>query len=128
MNDIKKKILIVEDEVFLREICAKQLSKDGFEISEAQDGEEALKKVEEVKPDLVLLDIILPLIDGFGVLKKIRENSDEKIKNVPIIMLTNLGQEEDIKNAMALGATEYMVKSYFTTEEIEAKIKKMLGL
>jgi len=122
------KVLLVEDDSFLRDICFKKLNKEGFNVAVAVNGEEAVKKVTEFKPAIVLLDIILPAMDGFEVLKAIRSNSDEAVKNVPVIMLTNLGQEEDNRKALALGASDYLVKAHFTTEEIVEKIKSKLGL
>jgi DNA-binding response OmpR family regulator len=122
------KVLLVEDDSFLRDICFKKLNKEGFNVDAAVNGEEAVKKVVEFKPAIVLLDIILPAMDGFEVLKEIRSHNDKDIKNVPIIMLTNLGQEEDNKKALALGANDYLVKAHFTTEEIVEKIKNRLGL
>ncbi|MEK7202756.1 MAG: response regulator [Patescibacteria group bacterium] len=122
------KILFVEDDSYLRGICCKKLKKEGFNVFEAIDGEEAIKMVNKVEPDLVLLDIILPSIDGFEVLKQIRSHKNELIKNIPVIMLTNLGQEEDIKKALDLKANDYLVKAYFTTEEIVEKIKNKLKL
>lgn len=129
-DDIEKlgiKVLIVEDDHFLREICAKKLVKEGFTVFEAIDGERALKEIEKMKPDIVLLDIILPAIDGFEVLKKIRSYKNEKMKKTPIIMLSNLGQKDDIKKAMDLGADSYLIKAHFTTEEIVEKIKEVLS-
>ncbi|MDO9399130.1 MAG: response regulator [bacterium] len=122
------KVLLVEDDSFLREICYKKLKKEGFDVFSAVDGEEALKMVIKVEPNIVLLDIILPSIDGFEVLKQIRSNKNASIKNVPVIMLTNLGQEEDIKKAQDLKASGYLIKAHFTTEEIVKKIKSQLGL
>jgi DNA-binding response OmpR family regulator len=121
------KVMLVEDDSFLRDICAKKLSKEGFEVYEAIDGEEALKIVEKVNPDIVLLDIILPAIDGFEVLEKIRSNPNLKTQKVPIIMLSNLGQKDDIEKALKIGANDYLVKAHFNTEEIIEKIKKELG-
>jgi len=120
------KVLIVEDDAFLREICVKKMVKEGFSVYEAADGEQAIAEVGKIKPDIVLLDIILPAIDGFEVLKSIRENKDKKISQVPIFMLSNLGQESDIKKAMELGANDYLIKAHFTTEDIVDKIKKLL--
>ncbi|MFH1583388.1 MAG: response regulator [Candidatus Falkowbacteria bacterium] len=122
------KVLLVEDDSFLREICYKKLKKEGFNVAIAVDGEEAVKKISEFMPAIVLLDIILPAMDGFEVLKEIRSHKDKLIKNVPVIMLTNLGQEEDNKKALDLGANDYLVKAHFTTEEIVEKIKSRLGL
>lgn len=121
-------VLLVEDDSFLRDICAKKLSKEGFTVYEAIDGENALSILNSVVPDIVLLDIILPAIDGFGVLEKIRSHKKAKIKNVTVIMLSNLGQKDDIEKAMAIGANSYLVKAHFTTEEIVNKIKKELSI
>lgn len=121
------KVLLVEDDSFLREISSKKLTKEGYTVFEAIDGSQAVDGIKEIKPDIVLLDIILPAIDGFQVLSQIRGSSEEKIAKVPVIMLSNLGQDDDIKKAMDMGANDYLVKAHFTTEEIVAKIKKILG-
>jgi DNA-binding response OmpR family regulator len=122
------KVLLVEDDKFLRDICRTKLLKEGFLVHEAIDGEQALADIEKVKPHIVLLDIILPNIDGYEVLTKIRSNQNPAIANVPIIMLSNLGQEDDIQRALDLGANNYLVKAHFTTDEIVAKIKETLGV
>jgi DNA-binding response OmpR family regulator len=119
------KVMLVEDDTFLREICGKKLDKEGFTVYEAIDGEQAVANVEDVQPDIVLLDIILPAIDGFQVLEKIRKIKGT-VGKTPVIMLSNLGQEDDIKKAMDMGANDYLVKAHFTTEEIVEKIKKIL--
>lgn len=121
------KVLLVEDDAFLREICSKKLTKEGYTVFEAVDGEQALVGVFEAKPDIILLDIILPAVDGFQILSQIKSSEDEKIKNIPVIMLSNLGQEDDIKKAMDMGANDYLIKAHFTTEEIVGKIKKILN-
>lgn len=121
------KVLLVEDDSFLREICGKKLAKEGYTVYEAIDGEEALNGVKDVKPDIILLDIILPAIDGFQILHQIRNYKDKAIAETPVIMLSNLGQDDDIKKAMDMGANDYLVKAHFTTEEIATKIKKILG-
>lgn len=121
------KVALVEDDPFLREICSKKLTKEGYTVYEAIDGQQALDTVKQVKPDIVLLDIILPAIDGFQILHELRNNTDKTIAKVPIIMLSNLGQDDDIKKAMEMGANDYLVKAHFTTEEIAEKIKKTLG-
>ena len=120
------KVLLVEDDRFLREICSKKLIKEGFRVFEAADGEQALKDIEKVAPEIVLLDIILPAIDGFQVLAQVRASKSKKIAKVPIIMLSNLGQEDDIKKALKFGANDYLIKAHFTTEEIVDKIRKTL--
>jgi len=121
------KVALVEDDPFLREICSKKLAKEGYTVYEAIDGQQALDTIKKVKPDIVLLDIILPAIDGFQILHELRQNPDKAIASVPIIMLSNLGQDDDIKKAMEMGANDYLVKAHFTTEEIAEKIKKTLG-
>ncbi len=120
------KVLLVEDDSFLREISSKKLSKEGFIVYEAMDGEQAVYGAENVEPDIILLDIILPILDGFQILEKIKSNSDPKISEVPVIMLSHLGQDDDIKKAMEMGAKDYLVKAHFTTEEIVGKIKSIL--
>ncbi len=116
-----KKILIIEDDRFLRELISRKLSDDGFETVEAVDGEEGIKKVKEEKPDLILLDLILPSIDGFEVLSRIKK--DESIKSIPVIILSNLGQKEEVEKGLKLGAVDYLIKAHFTPGEIVSKIK-----
>ncbi len=128
INKQDVKVLIVEDDSFLRDLCIKKLSKKGFTVYEAVDGEKALNQLEKMRPDIILLDIILPVIDGFDVLKKIKTNEDESIKNIPVLMLSNLGEKDDIKKAKNLGASDYLVKAHFTTEGITSKIKEELNL
>lgn len=120
------KVLLVEDDAFLREICSNKLSSDGYSVYTAIDGEQALKIIDQVKPDIVLLDIILPSIDGFQILHEIRHNQDQSIAKIPVIMLSNLGQDGDVKKAMDMGANDFLVKAHFTTDEIAKKIKKYL--
>ena len=117
-------ILIIEDDKFLRELIAKKLIKEGYEISEAVDGEEGMKKVKEEKPDLVLLDLILPGIDGFEVLARMREES--ALYSIPVIILSNLGQKEDVEKGLKMGAVDYLIKAHFTPGEIIDKIKAAL--
>jgi len=118
------KVLILEDDKFLRELIAQKLQREGFLISEAIDGEEGLKKIKEENPDLVLLDLILPGIDGFEVLKKIKD--DESTSQIPVIVLSNLGQKDDVDRGIKLGAVDYLIKAHFTPREIIEKIKKAL--
>jgi DNA-binding response OmpR family regulator len=118
------KILIVEDDRFLRELIARKLKNEGYEVLEAVDGEEGLKRIKEEKPDLVLLDLILPGIDGFEVLAKAKEDPDTA--QIPVIILSNLGQREEIEKGMKLGAIDYLIKAHFTPGEIIEKIKNIL--
>jgi len=119
-----KTILIIEDDKFLRELIAQKLLKENYEISEAVDGEEGIKKIREEKPDLILLDLILPGIDGFEVLSRMK--SGEEISSIPVIILSNLGQKEDVERGLNLGAKDYLIKAHFTPGEIIEKIKKIL--
>jgi len=118
-------ILIVEDDKFLRELISQKLVKEGYNISQAIDGEEGLKKIKEEKPDLVLLDLILPGIDGFEVLARVQE--EQGAIRVPVIILSNLGQKEDVEKGLKLGAVDYLVKAHFTPGEIIEKMKRILG-
>ena len=121
---MSKRILIVEDDRFLRELIVKKLSNEGYEVVEAVDGEEGLQKTKETKPDIVLLDLILPGIDGFEVLAQKKE--DPSIAAVPVIVLSNLGQKEDVDRGLSLGATDYLIKAHFTPGEIIEKVRNIL--
>jgi len=119
-----KNILIVEDDKILRELISRKLQKEDYNISAAIDGEEGLKKVKEEKPDIVLLDLILPGIDGFEVLERIKQ--DPEINKIPVVILSNLGQKEEIEKGLKLGATDYLIKAHFTLSEIVAKVRTIL--
>jgi DNA-binding response OmpR family regulator len=119
------KILIVEDDKFLRELIAKKLKNEGFDVVEAVNGEEGLKKIKEERPDLVLLDLILPGIDGFEVLARVKE--DPNLAQIPVIILSNLGQREEVERGLKLGARDYLIKAHFTPGEIVEKIKNILS-
>ena len=124
-NEEKKQtIMIVEDDSFVMDIYKTKLSQEGFSVVEAENGAEALKKLKDVKPDLMLLDIIMPYMDGLEVLKKMKENEDTK--NIPVILLTNLSQKEEVDKGMSLGAKDYLIKSHFTPSEVLEKIKSCL--
>ena len=118
------KILIVEDDKFLRDLISKKLVAEDFEISSATDGTEALNVVGQEKPDLILLDIILPGINGFDVLKQLKD--DARFSKIPVIILSNLSQTEDVKKGVELGAVDFLIKAHFTPTEIVEKIKQIL--
>jgi len=120
------RILVIEDDQFLRDLLKTKLNKEGFSVETAIDGPEGLEKILKEKPDLILLDIILPGIDGFEILKKIRKDVKTDIASMPTILLSNLGQEADVEKGRALGADDYLIKSNFTIDEIIAKIHKVL--
>ena len=117
-------IFIIEDDKFLRELIVRKLNEEGFDVSEAIDGEEGIKEIKEKKPDLILLDLILPGIDGFEVLSQIK--SDSELSSIPVIIISNLGQKEDIEKGMKLGAVDYLIKAHFDPNEIVEKIKTTL--
>lgn len=119
-----KKILVVEDDKFLRDLTIRKLLGEGFEVLDAMDGEDGLKKIKEGKPDLVLLDLILPGIDGFEVLS--RKKEDSSIASIPVIILSNLGQKEEVEKGLKLGAIDYLIKAHFTPGEIIEKVKSVL--
>ncbi len=118
------KVLIVEDDKFLRDLIVQKLKREGFAIFEAVDGEEGLKITKEKHPDIILLDLILPGLDGFEILRRIK--SDTATASIPVIVLSNLGQKEDMDRAMSGGAEDFMVKAHFTPGEIIAKVKFIL--
>lgn len=120
------KVLIVEDDKFLSELISTKLDKEGFNIALAGDGETGIKKAEEFKPEIILLDIMLPGMDGFEVLEKLKSSTDAQLKNTPVIILSNFGQESKVERGLQLGAVDYLVKANFTTGEIVAKIKEVL--
>ncbi|MEA3293156.1 MAG: response regulator [Patescibacteria group bacterium] len=121
---MKKTILIVEDDKFLRELMVGKLKEEDYCVIEAIDGEKGIKKIEKEKPDLVLLDLILPGIDGFEVLSKVKENPS--ISSIPIIILSNLGQKDEVEKGLSLGAVDYLIKAHFTPGEIMDKLKNHL--
>ncbi len=120
---MKKNILIIEDDDFFRELLRKKLSSE-FTILEAVDGEKGVKAIKEKKPDLVLLDLLLPNVDGFGVLSQTK--ADSTVAAIPIIILSNLGQQEDIERAIKLGAKDFLIKSQFDIDQVIEKIKNIL--
>lgn len=116
MSTPPKKILIIEDDVFLNELMAKKLLEEGFDVLKAANGEEGLEQARQENPDLILLDLILPGMDGFEILEKLKE--DQETSPIPVIILSNLGQREDIERGFDLGADDYLIKAHFTPDEI----------
>ncbi|MFA6391834.1 MAG: response regulator [Patescibacteria group bacterium] len=120
----KKKIVLVEDDSFLAGMYVSKLNLENFEVKLAENGEDGLKTATDEMPDLILLDILLPRMDGFEVLKKLKKNP--ATADIPVILLTNLGQKKDVDRGMALGAVDYLIKAHFMPNEVIAKIKKIL--
>jgi DNA-binding response OmpR family regulator len=119
-----KKILLVEDDSFLIDIYKTKFKEAGFELEVAKDGQTALKMLKKIKPDLLLLDIVLPQISGWEILGEIRENSS--FKNLKVIILSNLGQKEEVEKGLKLGADKYLIKAYYTPAEIVQEVKELL--
>jgi len=122
----KVKVLIVDDDAFLSGIYATKLELDGFAVVSARDGDEGLKAALKEIPDLILLDVLMPKLDGFEVLKRLK--AEETTKHIPVIMLTNLGQKEDVEKGLQEGAADYLIKAHFVPAEAVAKIKKVLKM
>jgi DNA-binding response OmpR family regulator len=118
------KILFIEDEPGLQKTVGEILRQEGFEILEALDGETGVEIATKEKPDLVLLDLILPKKDGFEVLKALKENPETK--DIKVIVLTNLETSSDVEKALELGATNYLVKANYELEEVVQKVKDLL--
>lgn len=124
MADTKKKILIVEDDTTIKTMYKGKFESDGFEVLTAGAGAEGLELAKNEKPNIIMLDIILPQMDGFSVLEGLK--GDSKTKNIPVIMLTNLGTDEDKKKGEKLGAVDYIVKANLTPAQVSEKIKKYI--
>lgn len=118
-------ILIAEDDKFLVKVYTTKLSKEGFQVEVASNGEEALKLAREKNPDLIFCDLMMPIKDGFEVLKELK--ADTKLKKIKVVILSNLSQEEDKKRVMDLGAEEYIVKANVPFSEVIALAKKYLA-
>ena len=119
-----KTILLVEDDPFLIDIYTHKLKISGFEVKLADNGRKALEIIKKEKPDLVLLDIVLPEIAGWEVLKKIKDGGSNN--DLKIIILSNLGQKEEVEKGLKLGAVRYLIKAHFTPSEVVEEIKKVL--
>lgn len=120
----KTYIFIVEDDKFLRELLVRKLKLQGFKTAAAIEGGEALKKIKEESPQLILLDLVLPGIDGFEVLKQLKQEA--QTEKIPVIILSNLGQKEEVERGLKLGANDYLIKAHFTPDEVIRKINEVL--
>jgi len=126
MSEAKKTIMIVEDDSFVMDIYETKVVKEGFDVIKAVNGAEAMEKLEKGSiPDLILLDIIMPYMSGLEVLKKIKKN--KRLSKIPIVLLTNLSQKEEVQEGFDLGAKDYLIKSHFTPSEVMEKINKYLN-
>ncbi len=123
-NRTKPLILLVEDDTFLAGMYVTKLTMEHFRVELATDGASGLAKAEELVPDLILLDILLPKMNGFEVLRKIK--AQPSLRQVPVILLTNLGQKNDVTQGLDLGAADYLIKAHFMPSEVVDKIKRQL--
>lgn len=121
-----KHILIVEDDTFLLNIYKTKFEFEGFKVSTAENGEMGLTESRKKKPDLILLDILMPKMDGFTFLQE--QKKDKVIKDIPVILLTNLGQKDDVQKGLELGAKDYIIKAHFKPSEVVEKVRKLLGI
>ena len=125
MVDAKKiHVLLVEDDTFLANIYKTKFDMEGFKVSVSENGEEGLADAKKKKPDIILLDILLPKMDGFTVLEKLKEASG--VKDIPVILLTNLGQKDDVSKGLEMGAVDYLIKAHFKPSEVVEKGNKVL--
>lgn len=126
MAEQKAHVLLVEDDVFLSGIYQKKFEMEGYKISTADNGEKGLADAKKKKPDIILLDILLPKMDGFSVLKELK--ADASVRDIPVILLTNLGQKDDVAKGLEAGAVDYLIKAHFKPSEIVEKVKQVLHL
>lgn len=125
MENNEVKILLIEDDPFLLSMYATKFELEGFKIATADNGEKGLEMAVKENPDIILLDILMPKMNGFEVLERLK--SDPKIKDVPVILLTNLNQKDEVERGMALGADDYLIKAHFMPSEVVGKIRKIIG-
>ncbi len=119
-----KKILVVEDDIYLSGAYKTKLVKMGFDVRTAGDGFEALDVLKDYKPDLILLDLVMPRKDGFATLEEIKK--DDNLKTIPVLVATNLGQKEDVERGMKLGAVDYLVKTDTSIDDFVNKIQSLI--
>ena len=125
-GELQKKIFIIDDDDFLLDMYAVKFRESGFDIEVANSGAGALEKIKNgLVPDIVLLDIVMPGMDGFEFLKRVR--AENLIPRAITVVLTNLGQKEDVERGMAYGIKDYVIKAHHTPSEVVAKIKEIIG-
>lgn len=117
-------VLLVEDDTFLANIYKTKFEMEGFKVDHAPNGEAGLRQAQKKEPDVILLDILLPKMDGYSVLEELKK--DKKTSKIPVILLTNLGQKDDVEKGLSLGAADYLIKAHFKPSETVEKVKKVL--
>ena len=118
------KILIVDDDPFILDMYILKFKEKGFDVDTARDGKTALEKIDSYDPEVVLLDVVMPVMDGFEVLQELKKR--KSASRAKIVLLTNLGQKEDVERGMELGAHDYIIKAHFTPSEVVEKVKSLL--
>lgn len=121
----KKKILIIEDEEIMLDLLQRKLTNNGYEISIARNGEDGLKMIKETKPDLILLDIIMPKMSGMEVLEGMQK--DKEVKSIPVIIISNSGQPVELDRAKKLGVKDWLIKTEFDPQEVVDKVVRQIG-
>lgn len=120
-----KKILLIEDEELIITLLQRKLEKEGYQVSVGRDGVEGMEKMKEDKPDLVLLDIVMPRMGGFEVMQEMR--GEKGLKDIPIIIISNSGQPVELDRAKMMGARDWLIKTEFDPKEVLTKVKKQIG-
>jgi len=124
---MSKKVLIIEDEKILIELLEKKIKEEGYEVFTSLNGKEGLELIKEVKPDLVLLDIIMPKLNGYEVMEEMNKLQEFNLKKIPVIIVSNSGQPVEIERALNLGVRDYLIKAQFDPKEVIDKIRKQIG-
>lgn len=119
-------VLLVEDDTFLANIYKTKFEMEKFKVTVAENGEDGLEMAKKKKPDIILLDILLPKMDGFTVLENLKK--DKAAQDIPVILLTNLGQKDDVEKGLEMGAADYLIKAHFKPSETVDKVKKVLDV
>ena len=125
MENKNKKVLIIEDDPYIADMYAMKFRMNEYEVKLAKNGEKAFDELQKEKPDIILLDLLMPGMDGYEFLEKFKK--EKEFKNIKVIILTNLGQKREIERGLKLGADDYAVKAYFTPKEVVKKVEKILN-
>lgn len=120
-----KQILLIEDDPFLLDIYSTKLTEAGFSVETATNGEEALIKAKENLPRLIILDIVLPQVDGWEILKRIK--SENNLRQIPVVILSNLGQKSEVEKGLKMGAAKYLIKAHYTPSQVVEEIRETLN-
>ena len=120
-----KRIVLVEDEKVLADLLKKKLQEAGYDTTLVMNGADGLRAIQEIRPDLVLLDIVLPQMDGFAIMEEL--NKDQEVQKIPVIIVSNSGQPVEIERVKALGAKDWLIKTEFDPKEVVVKVQKQIG-